>query len=599
MAAKTALKKTPAAKSVDTEQRSVGTQGQLVRIAGPVVVATGMTASMYDLVRVGDQGLLGEVIQIKGERTVIQVYEDTTGLRPGDKVVHTPEPLSVELGPGLLSSIYDGIQRPLSLLEEATGVFLGRGVTAPAIDPEKKWEFTATAKSGQAVTQGAVLGHVDELGTKHYIMVPPGVSGTLKDIRSGSFKVHDAVGTLDNGTQLRMANRWPVRFSRPSLRKLQPKLPLITGQRVLDTLFPLSKGGAAAFPGPFGAGKTVNSQQLAKWSDADVIVYVGCGERGNEMTEVLVEFPHLKDPRNGAPLMNRTVLIANTSNMPVAAREASVYTGVTIAEYFRDMGYDVAMMADSTSRWAEAMREIGSRLEEMPGEEGYPAYLSTRLSQFYERAARVETFNGKKGSVSIIGAVSPPGGDFSEPVTQNTLRVIKAFWALDHKLSQRRHFPAINWLTSYSLYHDLLEVWYIENVAQDWKECIRDLGVLLQEEEKLLEIVQLVGSDALPEKQQITLATARIIREGFLQQNAFHEVDSYCSLKKSYAMMKAILYFNKLAMSAAEQGVRVNHIVNATAKDKLLIIKYEKDAVEQLESIRKEMEQEFLKMVKK
>lgn len=575
------------------------TSGELVRIAGPVVVAKGLRAAMYDLVRVGKQGLLGEVIQIKGERTVIQVYEDTTGLAPGDVVRHTPEPLSVELGPGLLSSIYDGIQRPLKLLEEQTGAFLGRGVTAPGIDPKKKWEFNATAKVGDKVAAGQFIGWVMELSTKHYIMVPPGMGGTIKSIKQGSYTVHDTVAVLDDGTELRMANRWPVRFPRPVQRKLQPKLPLITGQRVLDTLFPLSKGGAAAFPGPFGAGKTVNSQQLAKWSDADIIVYVGCGERGNEMTEVLTEFPHLQDPRNGNPLMHRTVLIANTSNMPVAAREASVYTGVTIAEYFRDMGYDVAMMADSTSRWAEAMREIGSRLEEMPGEEGYPAYLSTRLSQFYERAARVDTLSGKKGSVSVIGAVSPPGGDFSEPVTQNTLRVIKAFWALDHKLSQRRHFPAINWLTSYSLYHDSLEVWYVENVAQDWAETVREIGVLLQEEEKLLEIVQLVGSDALPEKQQITLATARLIREGFLQQNAFHEIDSYCSLKKSYGMMKAILYFHKLASSAAEQGVRVTNIVNAASKDKLLIVKYETDAEAQLKAIEQEMEAEFKKLVKK
>jgi V/A-type H+/Na+-transporting ATPase subunit A len=589
------MARTTAKKTVKSQTAS----GELVRIAGPVVVAKGLQAAMYDLVRVGEEGLLGEVIQIKGERTVIQVYEDTTGLKPGDIVVHTPEPLSVELGPGLLSSIYDGIQRPLPLLEAENGAFLKRGVSAPALDPKIKWEFHPTVKAGDKVTQGNSLGWVQERSTKHQILVPPNMSGTIKKIESGAFTIRDTIAVLDNGTELKLSSRWPVRFPRPVLRKLQPKTPLITGQRVFDTLFPLSKGGAGAIPGPFGAGKTVNQKQLAKWSDADIIVYIGCGERGNEMTEILTEFPHLVDPKTGNPLMDRTVLIANTSNMPVAAREASIYTGVTIAEYFRDMGYDVALMADSTSRWAEAMREIGSRLEEMPGEEGFPAYLSTRLSQFYERAARADTFNGKKGSVSIIGAVSPPGGDFSEPVTQNTLRVTKTFWALDHKLSQRRHFPAINWLTSYSLYHDLLEAWYMENVANDWKDCVRDISVILQEEEKLLEIVQLVGSDALPEKQQIILATARIVREGFLQQNAFHEVDSYCSLQKSYALMKAMLYFHKLAMSAAEQGVRVHTVVNAKSKDKLLVAKYEKDAEKYLATVQKEMEQEFLTMVKR
>ena len=525
--------------------------------------------------------------------------------KPGDTVIHQPEPLSVELGPGLLSSIYDGIQRPLPLLEEATGPFLGRGITAPAIDPAVKWEFTATVKSGDTVSAGQSIGWVMERSTKHFILVPPGRSGTIKKITSGAFNVHEAVATLDDSTTLALANRWPVRFPRPVKKKLQPKMPLITGQRILDTLFPLSKGGAAAIPGPFGAGKTVNQQQLAKWSDADVIVYIGCGERGNEMTEILTEFPHLTDPRNGKPLMDRTVLIANTSNMPVAAREASIYTGVTIAEYYRDMGYDVALMADSTSRWAEAMREISSRLEEMPGEEGFPAYLSTRLSQFYERAARVETLmstpDGKetvKGSVTIIGAVSPPGGDFSEPVTQNTLRVTKAFWALDAKLSQRRHFPAINWLTSYSLYHDILAVWYVQNVAQDWRECIHTMSVILQEEEKLLEIVQLVGNDALPDRQQATLLVARIIREGFLQQNAFHEMDSTCSLRKSYLMMKAILHFSRLANQAVDSGTRLASIANLPSREKLLIIKYEKDAEAQLEKLMKTMDTEFLGVIK-
>jgi len=584
--------------------------GTLVRIAGPVVVATGIAPAMYDLVRVGEHGLLGEVIQIRGERSIIQVYEDTTGLKPGDSVIHQAESLSVELGPGLLSSIYDGIQRPLPLLEEATGPFLGRGITAPAIDPDKRWEFTATVKAGDTVRAGQALGWVMERSTKHFILVPPNKGGTVQGIANGSYTVHETVATLTDGTTLALANRWPVRFPRPAKKKLQPKTPLITGQRILDTLFPLSKGGAAAIPGPFGAGKTVNQQQLAKWSDADVIVYIGCGERGNEMTEILTEFPHLTDPRNGNPLMDRTVLIANTSNMPVAAREASIYTGVTIAEYYRDMGYDVALMADSTSRWAEAMREISSRLEEMPGEEGFPAYLSTRLSQFYERAARVETFlepvknkegvvEAPRGSVTIIGAVSPPGGDFSEPVTQNTLRVTKAFWALDAKLSQRRHFPAINWLTSYSLYHDILAVWYVQNVAHDWRECIQAMGVILQEEEKLLEIVQLVGNDALPDRQQATILVARIIREGFLQQNAFHESDSTCALRKSYLMMKAILHFSKLANQAVESGTRLAAIANLPSRDKLLTIKYEKDAEAELEKLIKTMNQEFLGVIKK
>lgn len=580
-------------------------RGTLVRIAGPVVVATGIAPAMYDLARVGEHGLLGEVIQIRGERSIIQVYEDTTGLKPGDTVVHIPEPLSVELGPGLLSSIYDGIQRPLPLLEQATGPFLGRGITAPAIDPEARWEFTATIKAGDNVSAGHAIGWVMERSTKHFILVPPGRNGVIRGIASGSYRVHDVVATLTDDSTLALANRWPVRFPRPVKKKLQPKTPLVTGQRILDTLFPLSKGGAAAIPGPFGAGKTVNQQQLAKWSDADIIVYIGCGERGNEMTEILTEFPHLTDPRNGKPLMDRTVLIANTSNMPVAAREASIYTGVTIAEYYRDMGYDVALMADSTSRWAEAMREISSRLEEMPGEEGFPAYLSTRLSQFYERAARVETLmaavDGKetvKGSVTIIGAVSPPGGDFSEPVTQNTLRVTKAFWALDAKLSQRRHFPAINWLTSYSLYHDILAVWYVQNVAPDWRECIQTMGVILQEEEKLLEIVQLVGNDALPDRQQATILVARIIREGFLQQNAFHETDSTCSLRKSYLMMKAILHFSRLANQAVDSGTRLALIANLPSREKLLLIKYEKDAEAQLEKLIKTMDAEFLGVVK-
>ncbi len=584
--------------SVTVESRTAAGNGTLVRIAGPVVVAIGIVPAMYDLVRVGDQGLLGEVIQVRGDRATIQVYEDTTGLRPGDQVVHYAESLSVELGPGLLGSIYDGIQRPLPLLEEQSGAFLARGATAPAIDQEKKWAFTPSATVGTLVKAGHSIGFVTEGHTKHHILVPPGKDGVIKQISAGQYNVHEPVATLDNGITLQMANRWPVRVPRPTGRKLPPKTPLTTGQRVIDALFPLSKGGAAAIPGPFGAGKTVNQQQLAKWSDADIIVYIGCGERGNEMTEILTEFPHLTDPKTGTPLMDRTVLIANTSNMPVAAREASIYTGVTIAEYYRDMGYDVALMADSTSRWAEAMREIGSRLEEMPGEEGFPAYLATRLSQFYERAARVETVSGLKGSVTVIGAVSPPGGDFSEPVTQNTLRVTKAFWALDAKLSQRRHYPAINWLTSYSLYHDTLAVWYVQNVAEDWQECVRGLTTILQEEEKLLEIVQLVGNDALPERQQTTLMVARIMREGFLQQNAFHEVDSTCSLQKCYRLMKAMLYFNKLSVRAVDQGARTSAIGKLACREQLILAKYEKEDETFIANLTKQMDAEFLSLTK-
>ncbi|MDD1676930.1 MAG: V-type ATP synthase subunit A, partial [Methanomicrobiales archaeon] len=426
-----------------------GKTGVLKRISGPVVTAVGLSAHMYDLVKVGNEQLMGEVIKIKGETVIIQVYEDTSGIRPGEPVTNTGLPLAVELGPGLLKSIYDGIQRPLSVLVDKMGNFIERGVTAPGLSREAKWEFKPTVKAGDRVSPGTIIGTVQETNIVHRVMVPPNVKGgVVKTIKQGTFTVEDVVCILDDGTELKMMHRWPVRVSRPSTEKLNPDIPLITGQRILDGLFPIAKGGTAAIPGPFGSGKTVTQQQLAKWSDAEIVVYIGCGERGNEMTEVLTEFPHLQDPKTGKPLMERTALIANTSNMPVAAREASVYTGITIAEYFRDMGYDVSLMADSTSRWAEAMREISSRLEEMPGEEGYPAYLAARLSEFYERAGRVKTLNGAFGSVSVIGAVSPPGGDFSEPVTQNTLRIVKVFWALDAKLSQRRHFPAINWLNS-------------------------------------------------------------------------------------------------------------------------------------------------------
>jgi V/A-type H+-transporting ATPase subunit A len=573
-------------------------QGKLYRIAGPVVVAKGIKARMYDVCRVGKEKLMGEVIQIDGEKTIIQVYEDTSGIKPGEPVINTGEPLQVELGPGMLGSIYDGIQRPLPVLIKQMGVFITRGVDAPGLDQNKKWDFKALVKKGDKVNAGHIIGEVEENpGVTHKVMIPPNQNGTVSDIKSGKFTVNEIIGKLDNGYELKLKQYWPVRAPRPVSSKLKPDVPLITGQRIFDALFPLAKGGVAAIPGPFGAGKTVSQQQLAKWSDADIVVYVGCGERGNEMTEVLTEFPDLIDPKSGKPLMNRTVLIANTSNMPVAAREASIYTGVTIAEYYRDMGFSVALMADSTSRWAEAMREISSRLEEMPGEEGYPAYLSTRLAQFYERAGRVLPLGTKQeGSVSIIGAVSPPGGDFSEPVTQGTLRVTKTFWALDAKLAQRRHFPSINWLTSYSLYLDTLKNYYSSNVSPDWMKYVSELMAILQEEEKLLEIVQLVGSDALPERQQITLQVARLIREILLQQNAFHEVDTYSELKKTFLIMKTISHFSKLANDALDRGARVKQILDVKSKDKFAEVKFDKNYENLINNVTKEMDSEFGKL---
>ncbi|MBI2139610.1 V-type ATP synthase subunit A [Candidatus Woesearchaeota archaeon] len=575
-------------------KRTIG-KGTIFRVAGPVIEAKNIDAKMYDVVIVGKERLMGEVIRIQEELTTIQVYEDTSNIKPGEDVEVTGMPLSVELGPGLLSSIYDGIQRPLPVLRDQMGDFIKRGVQAPGLDHKKKWEFKAAAKKGDEVKGGAVIGTVEEMpGIVHKIMVKPDVHGKIESIKSGSFTVDEAVGELEDGTELKLFHQWPVRIPRPVAKKLMPETPLVTGQRVIDGLFPVAKGGVAAIPGPFGAGKTVSQQQLAKWSDADIIVYIGCGERGNEMTEVLTEFPHLTDPKSGKPLMNRTVLIANTSNMPVAAREASVYTGITIAEYFRDMGYDVALMADSTSRWAEAMREISSRLEEMPGEEGYPAYLSTRLAEFYERAGRVIPLGtDKAGSVTVIGAVSPPGGDFSEPVTQGTLRVIKTFWALDAKLAQRRHFPSINWLTSYSLYQDTLSGWFNKEIAPDWSDRVRQMKTLLQEEEKLLEIVQLVGSDALPEKQQITLETARLIREFFLQQNAYHEVDTYCDLKKAYRTMGLILQFGQKAQEALGKGADIQRILGIKTKDRIGEVKFDKNHDALLNLLEAEMRKEF------
>ena len=570
-------------------------KGSIYRIAGPVVVAVGLKAKMYDVVRVGNEGLMGEVIQIDGEKLIIQVYEDTTGLAPGEPVITTGAPLSVLLGPGLLTSIYDGIQRPLPVLMDKMGNFIKRGVDASGLDLKKKWDFKATVKKGDSVSGGSIIGTVQETETvTHSVLLPPKMEGKIKDIKSGKFTVTDVIGTLDGGEELKLAHEWPIRIPRSVKEKLMPEIPLITGQRVLDALFPVAKGGAAAIPGPFGAGKTVTQQSLAKWADADIVVYIGCGERGNEMTEVLSEFPHLIDPKTGKALMNRTVLIANTSNMPVAAREASIYTGITIAEFFRDMGYSVALMADSTSRWAEAMREISSRLEEMPGEEGYPAYLSTKLAEFYERAGRVIPHGTKKeGSITIIGAVSPPGGDFSEPVTQNTLRVTKSFWALDSKLAQRRHFPSINWLNSYSLYNKSLNPWFKENVASDWPDLVARFMKILQEEEKLQEIVQLVGSDALPEKEQVTLEVARMIREYFLQQNAFHDVDTYCEPKKTQLLMKTILHFADNAYAALERDVRATSIVSMKSKNKIADVKFEKDYEKLLSVIEKDMDREF------
>ncbi len=573
------------------------TNGKIYRISGPVVIISGLNTRMYDVVKVGNEGLMGEVIGIEGDKSTVQVYEETSGIRPGEPVENTGMPLSVELGPGLLESIYDGIQRPLPVLKTTMGDFIKRGVFADGLSREKQWDFVPTAKKGDKVKGGDIIGTVQETqNIEHRIMVPPDVSGTVEEIKKGKFKVDEVVCTLSGGKKLTMMQKWPVRKPRPVGKKLTPNKPLITGQRILDGLFPVAKGGTAAIPGPFGSGKTVTQQQLAKWSDTEIVVYIGCGERGNEMADVLNEFPELEDPKTGRPLMERTVLIANTSNMPVAAREASVYTGITIAEYYRDMGYDVSLMADSTSRWAEAMREISSRLEEMPGEEGYPAYLAARLSEFYERSGRVQSLCGKEGSITVIGAVSPPGGDFSEPITQNTLRIVKVFWALDAKLAQRRHFPAINWLNSYSLYTKALGDWYKENVSPEWQKLRDDAMELLQKEAELQEIVQLVGSDALPEDQQLTLEITRMIREYFLQQNAYHEVDTFCPMDKQYKLLKAITTWGSRAQSALEGGVAIEDIMKSKSKDDLAKVKFEKEFDAALGVILKSMDEEFKKL---
>jgi V/A-type H+-transporting ATPase subunit A len=548
---------------------SNASKGKIVKISGPVIEADAMRgAKMYDVVRVGEENLIGEIIRLDEDIATIQVYEDTNGLKPGEQVISTNEPLSVELGPGLITNIYDGIQRPLPAINKATGDFIARGVEADALDRKKKWPFTPTTKKGDKVTGGDIIGEVQETPIiVHKIMIPPTVRGTLQSIAAkGTYTINEEIATVktETGDQtLTMMQRWPVRMERPVIKKYDPSLPLITGQRIIDTFFPVAKGGTAAIPGGFGTGKTVMLHQLAKWSDAQIILYVGCGERGNEMTDVLREFPVLEDPKTGEPLMNRTVLIANTSNMPVAARDASVYTGITIAEYYRDMGYDVALMADSTSRWAEAMREISGRLEEMPGEEGYPAYLASRLAAFYERAGRALLVGSKKreGSVSVMGAVSPPGGDFSEPVAQNTLRIVKVFWALDADLADRRHFPSINWLKSYSLYHDEVGTWWNKQVGADWSGLGDKAMAILQKESELQEIVKLVGPDALPPRERVFLESARMIREDYLQQSAFHEVDTYCPGTKQYEMLRIMLKLADRVQDAVEKGVMIDAII--------------------------------------
>ncbi len=559
--------------------------GVIKKVAGPLVVAEGMReCNMFDVVHVSNMNLVGEVIEMHGDQASIQVYEETSGLGPGEPVVSTGTQLSVELGPGLIESIYDGIQRPLDDIMKVSGNNLSRGISVPALKRDKVWQFKATAKVGDKVEGGDMIGTVQETDiVLHKIMVPAGISGVIKEINSGEYTVTDTVATVEDANgdthEITLMQKWPVRIGRPYKKKLSPDMPLITGQRVIDTLFPIAKGGVAAVPGPFGSGKTVVQHQLAKWAEADIVVYIGCGERGNEMTDVLNEFPELIDPKTGHSLMERTVLIANTSDMPVAAREASIYTGITIAEYFRDMGYSVALMADSTSRWAEALREMSGRLEEMPGEEGYPAYLGSRLAQFYERAGRVITLGSEdnEGSLSVIGAVSPPGGDISEPVSQATLRIVKVFWGLDAGLAYKRHFPAVNWLTSYSLYVDTMANWYKDNVADDWMELRARIMHLLQEESELEEIVKLVGMDALSKSDRLKLEAARSIREDFLHQNAFHETDTYSTLKKQYRMMQLVLaYFDKTT-AALDKGANLDLMINMPIRERIGRFKYVKE----------------------
>ncbi len=584
-------------------------KGKIVSVAGPVVKAKGMKgAKMYDLVRVGEEELIGEIIELVEDRATIQVYEDTTGLKPGEKVVNTGMPLVVELAPGLMTSIYDGIQRPLEKIMTKSGDFISRGIEVEPVDKKKKWDFRPVVKEKEKVRAGDVLGIVKETEiVEHRILVPPSIEeGVVDEIKEGKFRVEDTIAvikTKEEKVEVSMLQRWPVRRQRPFKEKMPPSIPLITGQRVFDTFFPIAKGGTGAIPGGFGTGKTVSQHQLARWSDADIIVYIGCGERGNEMTEVLRDFPKLKDPKTGRPLMERTILIANTSNMPVAAREASIYTGITLAEYYRDMGYDVALMADSTSRWAEALREISGRLEEMPGEEGYPAYLASRLAEFYERAGRVKVMGSKdrEGSVSIVGAVSPPGGDFSEPVTQNTLRIVKVFWALDSDLADRRHFPSVNWLRSYSLYLDRVKEWWSKNAGENWIELRNEAMALLQKEDELQEIIKLVGPDALPPVDRVILEGARIIREDFLQQNAYHEVDTYCPYEKQYEMLRIMLKFYHLMRDAVEKkGVdfdRLKELKSREAIARMATVPNE-EWQKRFKEIEKEMEKEIEEVCK-
>ena len=576
--------------------------GTIKKVAGPLVIAEGMRdANMFDVVRVSSQRLIGEIIEIHGDEASIQVYEETSGLGPGEPVESMGVPMSVELGPGLITSIYDGIQRPLDDIMKISGNNLKRGVEVASLKRDKKWEFVPVAKAGDEVEAGDVLGTVQEtIVVQQKIMVPYGVKGTVKEIKAGTFTVEEVVAVIateKGDKELTMMQRWPVRKGRPYQKKLPPVKPLVTGQRVIDTFFPIAKGGVAAVPGPFGSGKTVIQHQLAKWAEADIVVYIGCGERGNEMTDVLNEFPELKDPKTGQSLMERTVLIANTSDMPVAAREGSIYTGITIAEYFRDMGYSVALMADSTSRWAEALREMSGRLEEMPGEEGYPAYLGSRLAQFYERAGHVVSLGkeGREGALSVIGAVSPPGGDISEPVSQATLRIVKVFWGLDSALAYKRHFPAINWLTSYSLYVDNMANWFNEEVAADWMEDRQKMMTILQEEAELNEIVQMVGMDALSPTDRLKMEAARSIREDFLHQNSFHEIDTYTPLRKQYLMMKLVLAFYEKSVGALNKGADMNALIAMPVREKIGRYKYTTDA--DIESEYKNVEEELDKEV--
>ncbi len=574
--------------------------GKIIRVSGPVVVAEDIeNQKMFDVVRVGELNLIGEIIKMNGNKATIQVYEDTSGIKPGEKVETTGKPLSVELGPGLLKSIYDGIQRPLDIIRESSGDFIRRGYTANPIDLKAKWDFRPIVKKGDEIRGGQILGTVQETSLiEHKIMAPRRLEGKISEITDGKLTVTDVfahVSTKNGERKLTMRQEWPVRTIRGVKSKLPPSIPLVTGQRVIDTFFPVAKGGTVAVPGPFGSGKTVVQHQLSKWADSEIVVYVGCGERGNEMTEILTTFPELQDPKSGKPLMERTILIANTSNMPVAAREASIYTGISIAEYYRDMGYGIALMADSTSRWAEALREISGRLEEMPGEEGYPAYLGRRLSEFYERSgnAIIDGNPDRNGSITIVGAVSPPGGDISEPVSQNTLRVTRVFWALDASLASRRHFPSINWLNSYSLYESELLPWFSENISKEWPTIYSRMMNILQKESELQEVVQLVGYDALPDREKSILDVAKIIREDYLQQSAFDDVDQYCSLKKQIVMMKLIMHYSEEIEKAVELGFSMEEIQNIPSKEKISRIKevrendlesYYKDAISSIDA---------------